>query len=150
MINHWAVVIFMIALTLYALFFDDFRILWLPPTADNGIYGFDCFVMACFLIEIILHSIADHNYINSFFFWLDLTSTVSLISDIRWIYENSASGRSSASDLAKTTRAARVTRIIRIVRLVRLIRIVKLYKQAKIAQSIQKEKENKELEKKLR
>ena len=119
----------MTTITLYALFFDDIRILCLPIYADSIVYSFTTFVLVCFSVEIILHSFADRNYINSFFFWLDVISTLSLIFDIGWILQAMNYSKSTkAASLAKTSRAARVTRIIRIVRLVRLIRIVKLYK----------------------
>jgi len=38
--------------------------------------------MALFTIEIILASIGQDGYFASFYFWLDLLSTVSLITDI--------------------------------------------------------------------
>lgn len=84
--NHYIVVVFMTSLTIYALFFDDIRVLCLPHSADDTIYSFTSFVLLCFFSEIILHSIADSNYINSFFFWLDIISTISLIFDIGWIF----------------------------------------------------------------
>ena len=38
-----------------------------------------------FTIEIILASISKEDYFGGFYFWLDLISTVSLITDIGWI-----------------------------------------------------------------
>ena len=73
---------------------------------------------------------------NSFFFWLDIISTVTMIPDCGWIWEpliDGNDGGDSATDLAKTSRAGRVTRVIRVIRLIRLIRIVKLYKQKQLA-----------------
>ena len=43
--------------------------------------------MILFFIEIVLSSIAKEDYFNSFYFWLDLISTVSLITDIGWIWD---------------------------------------------------------------
>lgn len=85
-----------------------------------------------------MSSLAQKDYFLGFYFWLDLIATVSLITDIGWIYNEivgggsiSASNASQASSLARAGRGARVgTRAGRIVRLVRLIRIVKLYKHA--------------------
>jgi hypothetical protein len=76
---------FMTSITIYALFFDDIRILCLSSSADDTVYAFTTFVLLCFSVEIVLHSIADRNYINSFFFWLDIISTISLIFDIGWL-----------------------------------------------------------------
>mmetsp|Transcript_16748 Transcript_16748/g.25817 ORF Transcript_16748/g.25817 Transcript_16748/m.25817 type:complete len:329 (+) Transcript_16748:783-1769(+) len=73
---------------------------------------------------------------GSFFFNLDIVSTVSMIPDCGWIWDlfGEDTGGSNATDIAKTSRAGRVTRVIRVIRLIRLIRIVKLYKQTQIAQ----------------
>ena len=72
----------------------------------------------------------------SFFFWLDILSTLSLIFDIGWIsdglFETGDAG--NASKIARAGRASRIgTRAGRIVRIVRLIRLVKLYKHAQQA-----------------
>ena len=119
--------------TIYALCFDDLRILFLPPSADLACDWITLFCIFLFAIELILGCIAIEGYFLSFFFWLDLVAAVSMIPDVGFLvsaYEGS-SQTDNASDLAKTSRASRVTRIIRIIRLIRLIRIVKIYKQAK-------------------
>lgn len=137
-------------MTIYALFFDDFRILGFAKDADRIFYGLTVTVFFLFTFEIVAHSIVTEGYFLSFFFWLDVISTLSLIPDIGWItefFESQATKKASA--ITKTSRAARVTRIIRIVRVLRLIRIVKLYKQARIAESIKKDTEAKDLEKRL-
>ena len=130
--NWWTVGILMIV-TLYALFFDDIRIILLPATADVACDWITLFCILLFLAELVLGSIAIEGYFFSFFFWLDLIAALSMVLDVGFLikfYEGSASA-DNASDLAKTSRASRVTRVIRIIRLVRLIRIVKIYKQAK-------------------
>jgi hypothetical protein len=86
-----------------------------------------------FTLEIILASVAKEEYFLTFFFWLDVVSTLSMLTDIGWVWdimvgENSSSKAGNAAQLAKTSRAGRVTRVIRVIRLIRLIRIVKLYK----------------------
>jgi hypothetical protein len=104
-------------------------------------YGLSCGALAAFSIEIILASIVKDDYFLGFYFWLDLVSTVSLITDIGWIMNgimgNSGNSASNAQQAAKLARAGRGTRIgtkagrvARIIRLIRLIRIVKLYKTA--------------------
>lgn len=73
--------------TLYALFADDFRIISTMKETD---YIFDGFTITCFImffIEIILSLFVKSNYLFSFFFWLDLISTMSLIIDITSINE---------------------------------------------------------------
>lgn len=124
----------MTLITVYSLFFDDIRAAGVSSDYDNVFYGITLFCMICFLIEIFFASLAKEEYFLTFFFWLDLISTISMIGDIGWITNGGSSGGgANVSSLAKTSRASRVTRVIRIVRLIRLIRIVKLYKQAKLA-----------------
>ncbi len=138
-LDWYPVVILMTVITVYALFFDDIRIILFTPTEDDIFFGISLVGFILFSIEIILASITKEDYFISFFFWLDLVSTLSMIPDIGWIWNplvggGSAGGADSATDLAKTSRASKVTRVVRVIRLIRLIRIVKLYKQAKLAQ----------------
>jgi len=122
----------MTIVTIYALYFDDIRILLFSKSNDDIFYGVTLLGMICFTLEIVLASYSKPDYINSFFFYLDIISTVSMIPDCGWIWDTivgEEGGGQSATDLAKTSRASKVTRVIRILRLIRLIRIVKLYKQ---------------------
>ena len=131
LLDNNIVVVFMTLMTIYALYFDDLRILLFPKDADDIFYGITLVGILCFTVEIIIASYAKDDYINSFFFWLDIISTVTMIPDCGWIWEpliDGNEGGDSATDLAKTSRAGRVTRVIRVIRLIRLIRIVKLYK----------------------
>ena len=79
----------------------------------------------------------------SFFFWLDVVSTISMIPDIGFLWNlmigEGSSKANGATSVAKTSRAGRITRVIRVIRLIRLIRIVKLYKQARLAQKKREE-----------
>jgi hypothetical protein len=121
----------MTIVTIYALFFDDLRILFVAKSVDDWFFGITLLGMICFALEIMLASYAIPDYIFSFFFYLDLVSTLSMIPDCGWIWDaiiGDSGTSSSATDLAKTSRASKVTRVIRIIRLIRLIRIVKLYK----------------------
>ena len=129
---------FMMIVTIYALFGDDFRLLLAPKSADEVFWSITVAAMFFFLVELGMASIAQKDYFLGFYFWLDLIATISLITDIGWIYNEitgggdiNANDASQASSLARAGRTARVgTRAGRIVRLVRLIRIVKLYKHA--------------------
>jgi hypothetical protein len=126
----------MTVITIYTLFFDDIRVLLIPKVADDAFFTITTILLLIFVFEIMLSSIVKPGYVCSFFFWLDVLATGSMIFDIGWIMENlnNASQADSASSVAQSSRAARVTRIVRLVRLIRLVRIVKLYKQAKLAQ----------------
>lgn len=69
-------------LTIFALFGDDLNTVLFDKTAD---YGFDVaqlVIMGVFLMETVLSSIAINGYLFSFFFWLDLLSSVSMLMDV--------------------------------------------------------------------
>ena len=127
----------MMVVTIYALFFDDIKILLLPPSVD---FSFDIVTLVCIVLyfaELILGAIAIDGYFLSFFFWLDLLAAVSMFPDVSFLVKAVTGGgigtgdAAEYTDLAKTSRASKVTRVIRVIRLIRLIRIVKLYKQQK-------------------
>ena len=116
------------------------------------------------MLELILASIANPDYLFGFFFWLDLVSSASLITDIEPIMDaisntnsdlslEDGNGSGNASDTGSIVRASRGARIgtkagrmTRVIRLIRLIRIVKLYKSAN--QAIAKKEEDLLLKKK--
>ena len=131
-VDNWTVALLMNIITIYSLFFDDIRIITFPKSSDDFFYGVTLVAMICFTLEIVLASISKEDYFLTFFFWLDLVSTLSMIPDCGWIWDpitgGGGSNAAAATDLAKTSRAGRITRVIRVIRLIRLIRIVKLYK----------------------
>ena len=129
----------MTVITIYALLGDDIKLLVFPKGADDAFTVLTSASMILFMLEIILASIAKADYFNSFFFWLDLLSTLSLITDIEPAMDAlfGSADETDASDavaLARASRGARIGtkagRMTRVIRLIRLIRIVKLYKSA--------------------
>lgn len=78
----------MAIVTIYALFGDDVRIAFYSKTADDTFFTLTFISLILFSIEITLNSIATPDYFNSFYFWLDLVSTISLITDIGWIWDS--------------------------------------------------------------
>lgn len=134
------VVIIMNLATIYALFGDDIKTLGFPKSADDVFSSLVVICLFLFLTELILSFIFKPDYKWSFYFWLDLIATLSLITDIGWIWDSALgldSGNSDNNSLKAAGKASRAgtktTRALRIIRIVRLIRIVKLYKNAKIA-----------------
>jgi ABC-type multidrug transport system fused ATPase/permease subunit len=115
-------------ITLWALFGDDIRILVSNAQKDDTFYILTLICFAIFIIEISMSCYAKDDYLNSFFFYLDLVSTVTLLLDVGWISDSIFGSSSSSAAAAKASTKA--TRLIRILRLIRLIRIVKLYKAA--------------------
>ena len=74
--------------TVYSLFADDVRMVMFPKSLDPT---FDVITITClvlFTIEIVLFSITIDDYFISFYFWLDIVSSFSLITDIQFLMEN--------------------------------------------------------------
>lgn len=102
-LDSTAVTIFMTLITIYALYFDDIRILFFPKSSDDIFFGITLIGMICFAMEIILASFAKDDYVFSFFFYLDIISTASMIPDCGWIWNaiiDSGSGEDGATDNA--------------------------------------------------
>tara|TARA_B110000285_G_C15122707_1_gene618179 strand:+ start:876 stop:1142 length:267 start_codon:yes stop_codon:yes gene_type:complete len=72
----------MMIVTLYSLFCDDIKLLFFDISSDNTFMILTSIAMAFFTIELILASIGTCDYLGSFYFWLDLVATLSLITDI--------------------------------------------------------------------
>lgn len=96
-----------------------------------------------FAIEVILSCIGyeDPKYLGSFFFYLDVVSTASLLADIEPIIDaitgpgdEDDAGSGNVGTIARASRGAKLGskagRLTRVIRIIRLIRIVKLYKSA--------------------
>lgn len=72
----------------------------------------------------------------SYYFWLDLISTLTMVLDLVWISQllTGGNGVQSAASIAKVARASRASKIgaraTKLIRIIRLIRFLKLYKNA--------------------
>jgi len=141
-LDHKIFTYVMTTLTIYALFGDDCRLLLFTKPADSVFNVITIVAMAAFILEIVMSSIAKREeYLFSFYFWLDLISTLSLLFDISWLWDKLTGvddiEASSMTQLMRAGRGARVGtkagRIVRIVRILRLVRIMKLYKHSKAA-----------------
>lgn len=144
----------MFIITLYALIGDDIKLLAFTKQSDDVFMWLNIFAIIMFTIELVLSSIGMDGYFGSFFFWLDLVSTISIVTDIepvwnriigaddetRFIHEFENVGKpgelnqiiATAQERAGNTGTFKAGRLARIVRLIRLIRIVKLYKSANL------------------
>lgn len=85
-LDHYAVVVFFTLVTIYALFFDDIRILGIDQAYDDVFNGLTLAGMILFALEIIVTCYAKPEYIGSFFFYLDIISTITMIPDCEWIW----------------------------------------------------------------
>ena len=82
----------MTIVTLYALIGDDLKLIYAPKANDIVFTNLTIVSLFLFTLELSLSSFGYENYLNSFFFWLDLVSTASLITDIEPIMDWLAGG----------------------------------------------------------
>lgn len=133
------VTITMAFVTVYTLVGDDIRLWATDKSIDPYYYAglMICFIL--FTLEIIINSVAVNEFKYSFYFWLDIIATLSLIPDIIWMSEglNFLLGNESYYEgvdvtpgkIVKTSQSiVETSKIIKSLRLIRMIRIIKLYK----------------------
>lgn len=127
--------IFITCFIIYALFGEDIRRFFEKPV-DDAFYTLSTIALCVFILEMFVQSVASPEYVFSFYFWLDIISTASIIPDIGWLFDEllqDDAGQDAAEGLthAKTSRSgAKAARFVRVVRLVRMVRVIKLYKMA--------------------
>jgi class 3 adenylate cyclase len=153
---------FMAVVTVYALYSDDVRVLAFDKSGDNVFIAFSSIAFFLFLLEIAVQCWCRDDYlkipgaqqrngcsygstreerfkclksfvcIGSFYFWLDLMATLSMVFEIPWLNSYSGDGVDGNLDSARAGKASRAgakaAKILRVVRMIRLVRLVKLYK----------------------
>jgi hypothetical protein len=97
-----------------------------PDSTNQGLYAVLLAIFIIFCLETILLCMVQEGYTNSFFMWMDVIGTLSLILDIGWIADlfipqGAVSGQGS---VIRATRAAKLG--ARYGRLLRLMRLMKL------------------------
>lgn len=125
-------------LTIFALFGDDIRLWFFDEGVDSVFFSILTLSFVLFAMEILINACVLDDFKYSFFFWLDIIATVSLIPDIDFIIDwffgmLGVPKPITSADVnpgAKIPRSSndKLTKIIKSLRLIRLIRIIKLYK----------------------
>ncbi|CAJ1454397.1 unnamed protein product [Effrenium voratum] len=128
-------------LTIYALTGDDMRLIFTHKPADPVFDGLTLLCIVVFVLEIVLCMFAKDDYFLSFFFVLDIVSTVTLVIDLTWVNDSLQGSEEDMSNDRVSGTAKIGTRTSRVVRVLRLIRIIKLYKAIYEARQLQKKKE---------
>lgn len=82
------VTILMAAVTIFALFGDDFRLWFTTKEADVWIDGALIFSLVAFTVEILVNSCVVDDFKYSFFFWLDIIATCSIFVDVDILLSN--------------------------------------------------------------
>ena len=95
--------------------------------SDGALYGILTFVFVCFLFESVILSVVQRGYFLSFFFWMDVIGTLSIILDIGWIADTFLkTGSGNSTSILRATRAAKLgARYGRLMRLLKLMKFMK-------------------------
>lgn len=81
------ITVLMALTTIFALFGDDLRLWFTTKDADPYFYAGLSISFVLFTVEILINSCVVDDFKYSFFFWLDIIATLSLIPDIGWVIE---------------------------------------------------------------
>lgn len=140
MINHPVYKIVSMLFAVGALYVKDINYAAMPKSADFFVLNVLSSVIFFWLAaELILYSVTHHNYCFTFFFWLDLVGTSSILMDIPWILIGIGlpsniflivkGGRMGRA--ARGASSMRFMKLIKMVRMVKLFRIVQLFRKNK-------------------
>eukprot|EP01084_Bolivina_argentea_P234581 394927_1 len=119
-----------------SLYTNDICLGFLPSVCDKYVlnYGLS-FIFIFLFIEWIFYSITHYNYCLTFFFWLDIIGTISLLIDIPFIFNYFMSHYDTGSYNGENpftvmqTSNKRVFQCLEMGRMLKLFRIVHLFKQ---------------------
>ena len=132
--------IFITLLTVVTLFLYDFKTIFLNKDQDFMVGIANLIFFSIFMIEIGMN-IATEGYFCSFYFYLDIISTTTLLLDVDFItdivFNQGGVSNFQLSSLAAKSKASRAAaRAVRVVKIFRLARVAKLYKSTQRAREI--------------
>ncbi|CAK4615767.1 hypothetical protein LEN26_002915 [Aphanomyces euteiches] len=125
-------------LTIFALFADDIRTAAFTKAADSVFYVLLLLVFVAYTVELCCNVYARRGYFGrgfNFNFWMDIISTLSILSDVGWVVdwispEDSTKGTASSTlQAGKATRTStKASRMVKLIRLIRLIRVARIFR----------------------
>lgn len=126
--------IFITVVTVGSLFMEDLRTIFIETHYDTIIDIIHLSFLGIFLIEIGM-SMTIEGYPFSFFFFLDIISTLSIVLDVSFVtdllYQSNTGSRAQLNQIIIQSKASRAAaRAVRVMKIFRLTRVVKLYKTA--------------------
>ncbi|ETW06787.1 hypothetical protein H310_02942 [Aphanomyces invadans] len=135
-------------MTIFALFADDMRVSGFSGEADSAFYVLLILTFVGFAVEMAANMYARPGYFNrgmSFTFWMDLISTITILSDVPWAMslivpdDTNTKGIASASlQAGKAGRAGtKAGRMVKLIRLIRLIRVSRMFRNKDEAEEVQ-------------
>eukprot|EP01048_Picozoa_sp_COSAG05_P001190 COSAG05_NODE_39_length_27555_cov_750.282925_5_plen_914_part_00 len=128
--QSWQVTLFMLIITVWALFGADIIMMMSDKTADPAFETVSIILFIVFMVELIINSLTQDKYFLSFFWFLDLVAALSMLLDVESI-RDAIMGTDDNQDLtvARAGRAARAgTRAGRLLKMTRLLRVIKLFR----------------------
>jgi cAMP-specific phosphodiesterase 4 len=133
-----------------ALFTVDVRDVTLGSNdGDEGVCVLLLLVLIVFTVEMPVCWLCKDGYKFSFFFWMDLLGTVSLIFDICYFFPGTSDSNAAVLRASRASRigarAARLTKLIRLLKVVRIVRVVKLFKFFKVFKGNEEETNTEEV-----
>jgi hypothetical protein len=138
--------------TVYTLFSDDLKEICFEPTVSPI---FDIMVYICmgfFTLEIVLSLINGQDYFLSFYFYLDIISTISMILDLSYFSQTSLDSVDSLNNILRSAKTAKIGsragRIVRMFRIVGIFRLSKIFKEAEKVKQTKIENFDKDLKRK--
>ncbi|EQC27790.1 hypothetical protein SDRG_14374 [Saprolegnia diclina VS20] len=132
--EHNAVVVSLFLASLYATFSDNMRIASTSVRGDLAYGVCTVLVLVVMLLDVVLTSIVLPSYRWSFYFWLDLASSVTLLTEVPFINFHSQVSHLSLSGGAKIAKVAGF-RLARMLRMVRMATLFKMFKQIMVKRS---------------
>ena len=127
--------VFLVALLLLSLFITDSWVLGnQPDSATMTLDGVLSAVFVVFVFEVVSLSLCETNYFNSFFFYMDILGTLSIILDINYISSGFLpTGTAASGSILRATRTAklgaRYGRLMRILKLMKFIQYIPCLKK---------------------
>jgi hypothetical protein len=84
-LDNFFFILFMMIITLVILFIGDIQVILIDPSWDYVIDMIKLMIFIIYILEILFTCICSDGYIYSFFFWLDVLSTIYILQDISFI-----------------------------------------------------------------
>jgi len=131
MVQHPYYKAFSMMFAVGALYTKDLCYAVVPKTADFFVMNVLLSVIFFWLfLELILYSATHRNYCFTFFFWLDLVGTSSVLIDIPWILIGIGLQKNIFLIVkgGRMGRAARGAKSMRFMKLIKMVRMIKLFR----------------------
>ena len=140
LVNNHTYKLISMFISIGALYTRDIVYAMIPKSGD--FWALDIILSIIFFwlfLELLLYSLTHSNYCFTFFFWLDLVGTASILIDIPWIMigiglNNNIFLIVKGGRMGRAARGAgsvRFIKLIKMIRMIKLFRIVQLFRKKK-------------------